>query len=261
MLRTGLKAALACLLTLAPATADAPRLTALGDLSFSWLNLDGPASDDINVFAGSGSALWSFPGNWNVQGDYSFASYRYDGPNTVDQWKFGGGVFWRDPASYAVGGQLFYQSLDTGVENDGIALAVHGEIYWEEATLALQIGHSGYDGPALDNDGWQLAGKGTWYASPQVAWRAGLSYGAWDDNGVDIDAWELSGEVDYLIPEYATSVYAGIALGSQNPDGADNTDTLRVGIGVRLHLGTQGSLRDRNRAEPMTGALRTEFTF
>lgn len=261
MYRDSLLAAAACLCVASTSLADAPRLTGLGDVSLSYVNLDGPASDDINVYRGQASALWSFPDNLNVQADYSFASYRYDGPTTIDQMKLGGSVFWRDPGDFAAGAQLYYQSLDTSVENDGVAIAAFAEKYWDDFTLAATIGHSSYDGAALNIDGWQLGAKGSYYSTPNVAWRAGLGYGAWDNNVNDVDKWDLTGEAEFLIPEYGTSLYATVGLGSQNPDVANQTDILRLGIGMRVHFGSEGSLRDRNRAEPVSGAIGTEFTF
>jgi hypothetical protein len=261
MYRNNLLAAAACLIAASPSLADAPRLTGLGDVGFSYVNLDGPASDDLNVYRGQASALWTFPDNWNVQADYSFASYRYDGPTTIDQMKLGGSLFWRDAGEFAAGAQLFYQSLDTGVENDGVAIAAFVEKYWQDFTLAANIGHSSYDGAALNIDGWQLGAKGSYYATPNFAWRVGFGYGAWDNNVTDVDTWDLNGEAEYLIPEYGTSLYATLGLGSQNPDGTNETDVLRLGIGMRVHFGSEGSLRDRNRAEPVSGAFGTEFTF
>ena len=81
------------------------------------------------------------------------------------------------------------------------------------------------------------------------------------DDGDDIDTWDFSGEVEYLIPDSAASVYGGLGFGSLHPDSTDETDTFRIGAGFRVHFGTQGSLRDRNRAEPVVGALKTEFTY
>jgi hypothetical protein len=261
MYRTSLLAAAACLYAASTAQAEAPRLTGLGELGFSYLNLDGPVSDDINVYRGAVSALWTFPDNWNVQADYSFASFRYDGPKTIDQMKLGGSLFWRDPGDFAAGAQLYYQSLDNSVENDGVAIAAFAEKYWEEFTLGATIGHSSYDGASLDIDGWQLGTKASFYATPDMAWRVGFGYGAWDNDVTDVDTWDLNGEAEFLIPEYATSLFATVGLGSQNPDGIVETDTLRLGIGMRVHFGSEGSLRDRNRAEPVNGALGTEFTF
>ena len=261
MYRNCLRTAASCLVLASTSLADNPRLTGLGEFGISYLNLDGPASDDINVYHGAASALWSFPDMWNVQADYSFSSYRYAGPLTVDQLKVGGSLFWRDAGDFAAGGQLYYQSLDNGVENDGVAIAAFAEKYWQDFTLAANIGHSSYDGAALNIDGWQLGAKGSYYATPNLAWRAGLGYGAWDNNVTDVDTWDLTAEAEYLIPEYGTSVYATLGLGSQNPDGTDETDTLRIGVGMRIHFGSEGSLRDRNRAEPVNGAKGTEFTF
>ena len=264
MFRTSLLAAVSCLVALSPALADGgnnPRLTGLGEFGLTYLNLDGPNSDDVNVYQGSGSALWTWPDKWNVQGDYSFGSYRFDGPNTVDLFKLGGAVFWRDSSDFALGGQLHYQSLDSGVENDGVALSAFGEKYWDEATLAGYIAHSSFDGAALDIDGWQLGARGTYYADPQLAWKFGFGYGTWDDGGDDIDTWDFSGEVEYLVPDLAVSLFGGLGFGSLHPNSTDETDSFRIGAGFRVHFGTQGSLRDRNRAEPIVGALKTEFTY
>jgi len=259
--RTRLLAAACGLVAMNAAVAQEARLTGVGEFGFSYLNLDGPASDDINIYRGQTSALWTFPDKWNVQADFNFASYRFDGPSTTDQMKIGGSLFWRDSADFAAGAQLHYQSLDNGVENDGVAISAFGEKYWEQFTLAGHLGHSSYDGAALNIDGWQLGAKGSYYAAPNLAWRAGFVYGAWDNGLTDVDSWDISGEAEYLIEEYDTSIFALVGLGWQNPDSLPETDTFRVGIGMRVHFGAEGSLRDRNRAEPVSGALGTEFTF
>lgn len=264
MFRSALLATGACIIAFTPALADGAggkRLTGLGQVGYTYLNLDGPSSDDVNVYHGSGSALWTWPGKWNVQGDYGFESYRFDGHNTLDHLKLGGGLFWRDQNDYALGGTLHYQSIDVGVENDGVSIFGRGEKYWSQSTLAGYLGYSNYDGPDLDFDGWQLGAKGTYYSEPNLAWKLGLGYGNWEQNSYDLDSWDLNGEVEYLIPDCTTSLYAGLGFGSWNPDSGDDADTFQFGLGLRVHFGTQGSLMDRNRNEPFANLMPSAIPF
>lgn len=261
MFRRSLLSASACLVICLPALAAETRLTGLAGVGYDYLNLDGPSSDDANVYHGSGSALWTWPGLWSAQADYGFASYRFDGHFTVDQMNIGGGFFWRDSNDGAIGGMLHYQSLDDGVENDGISIAAVGEKYFDQATLAGYIGHSDFGGPDISIRGWQLGAKGSYYADESLAFRLGLNYGSWRAGGDDAKEWNLDGEAEYLIPDSAASVYAGLGFGSVNPDHDDSTDTFQLGVGVRVHFGTQGTLMDRNRAEPLQPVATSRLVF
>jgi hypothetical protein len=237
-------------------------MTGLGEVGFRYTTFNGPASDDANSYFGSGSALWAGPDNLNFQGNYVFRSNRYDGPNTVDELRIGGGLFWRDPTDFAYGGELHYQSLDSGVENDGIALTARGEKYFDEGTIAAYLGYSDFGGAVLDASGWQLGAKGTFYSSPLVALKVGVDYGSWDFKAYDGTEWSFSGEAEYLLPAYGTSVYAGVGFGSLDPDGIDTTDQFNLGLGLRVHFGADsGDLKTTNRSEPLSPLPRTNFGF
>jgi hypothetical protein len=259
MNRTALLASGAILLLATPALADGAsgkRLTGLGDAGYTYFDADG---GNLDNFHANGSALWSWSNNWNAQGNFSFDSFR-DDPFGVSSWKLGGAGFWRNPNEGMIGGEIHYQAIDSGVGADGIDLRGRGELFLTDITVGAHLGYSTYD----DVDGWQLGAYGQYYASPQLGLRLGVDYGDWDADPAspfnDFDTWSLDGEAEYLFADCDTSIYAGLGFGSFDADFGPDTDFWRIGAGVRVHFGTDGSLMKRNREEPLR-TLRPNFIF
>jgi opacity protein-like surface antigen len=260
MNRTTLLASAALLLLATPAFADGSggkRLTGLGDAGYTYLDIDGGESID-NIHA-NGSALWTWPNKWNAQGNFVFDSFR-DEPLGISAWKLGGAGFWRDQNEGMIGGEIHYQAIDALFSVDGVDLRGRGELFLPDITVGAHVGYSTYD----DLDGWQLGAYGTYYANQHLGLRLGLDYGSWDADPVspfnDFDTWSLDGEVEYLIPDCTTSIYAGLGFGSADPDVGPDSDFWRLGAGLRVHFGTDGSLMKRNREEPLR-PIRTNFSF
>lgn len=254
-MRAVLLATTALSLLPAAAFADGGKLfSGLGDVGYDHVDLDFGGSDGLNQFHGTGSALWTFSDNLNVQGNFDFNSFDTDGGEGISTSRFGGGVFWRDPNDYAIGGELHYQRLE-GL--DGINLRARGEMYLSEATLGAFVGFSSYD----DIDGFQLGGYGSYYLEPQIALNGTLRYSTWDGafGSSDVDDLSLSGEVEYLIPDCDTSIYGGLGFGSFDSDSNDE-GYWHIGAGLRVHFGPDGSLQQRNRAEPLR-TIRDHFIF
>ena len=275
MMRTALLAGSALwILAATPALADGmdKRLTGLGDVGYyySAFDEDNTTDDfDADSFHGAGSALWTWNNGLNVQGDFLFATNRFETDagveQTVDNWAIGGGVFWRDPKQGAYGAEVHYQSLDVGGDfADGFNAAARGEIYFTKAmTLAGYAGYSSFDRTAFELDGWQLGLQGTYYANPHLALRLRGDYGNWDvDTLVDeVDEWFGGAEVEYLIPGCTTSLYLGGGYGSYDFDVGPDVDYWTIGGGVRIHLGQDaGPLVTMNRSEPIQ-TLRTRFAY
>ena len=261
MTRTALLAATASLLFAGPpALADGKddkKLTGLGEVGWdtTGYDLDWTANDlDTNMFHGAGSALWTWPSKLNVQGNYGFASNRgeFDNGNelVVDTWKIGGGVFYRDPAEGSIGAEVHYQSLDIVEYADGLTLMGRGEKFLKQASVGAYIGYANFDDDSFEADGWQLGAYGKYYVEPNFGLKAGLDYSSYDVDGNDADDLSLNGEAEYLIPDCTTSIYAGLGYGTIDWDNAD-IDYWRFGLGLRVHFGTEGSLIQRNRVEPL----------
>jgi hypothetical protein len=250
MTRATLLATIALLIVPTPALADGgggKLSSGLLDLGYDYVDFD---SDSVDQLHGTGSALWAWSGKWNVQGDFDFNTFQQSG--AASNSKLGGGVFWRDPTDYLLGGEIHYQSFE-GL--DGVDLKARGELFLDQLTLGAFVGFGNYD----ELDGWQLGGYGTYYLERNLGLNVTTRYASWDD--VDADDWSLSGEIEYLLPDCDASVYGGLGFGT-----VDSSTTLfdedywHIGGGVRIHFGPDGSLQQRNRAEPLR-TVRNHFFF
>lgn len=256
MTRTALLAATALVALSIPALADGKggtRLTGLGDVGYDRVDFD----SSLDQFHGSGSALWTWPSMWNVQGNFDFNTFQ-DGGEGISNSKYGVGVFWRDASQGAIGGELRYQTVDG---TDGFDLRARGELFLDQATIGAFIGFGNYE----DLDGWSLGAYGSYYFQPTLALNVTTRYANFDDDGTpaEFDDWSLSGEVEYLFADCDTSIYGGLGFGTLDgnvfaPTGDDSY--WHIGGGIRLHFGTDGSLQSRGRAEPLR-TVRDHFFF
>jgi hypothetical protein len=238
------------------------RLTGLGEFGYEYTDVeyDNGFGYYANSFHGAGSALWTWPGNLNLQGNFAFNADRfvYDGgeEGNTDTWKAGVTGFWRDAKQGAVGGEIHYQSATWGNYADGIDIAARGEFYLPQATLGGRVGYSKFTGnnTNIGIDGWYVGAEGKYYASPNIGLKLGAAFG-WNDQEPSgtADSWSLDGELEYLIPDCTTSVFAGIGYETWEFEGigSSETDGWRAGLGMRVHFGTEGGLLQRNRAEPL----------
>lgn len=253
MTRISLLAAGALFALAVPALADgpSPRLTGLGDVGFDYVDLD---NGNFSQFHATGSALWALPDKWNIQGNFDVNTFNGDADG-ISNTKFGVGAFWRDLSEGLLGGELRYQTVG-GV--DGFDIRARGEAYLQNITLGGFLGYGGYD----DIDGWHLGAYGTYYVDPRFGISLTAKQSNWDGDGStsDFDDWSLSGEAEYLFPEYDTSVYGGLGFGSLDPDTGADADYWHIGVGLRVHLGTDGSLQQRNKSEPLR-TVRDHYIF
>ncbi|MEQ1753671.1 MAG: hypothetical protein ABL973_06025 [Micropepsaceae bacterium] len=273
MLRTSLLATVAFLCALAPSYADGAggkRLTGLGDVGYSYTGLDISSSSsdlDISQFHGTGSALWTWPGKWNFQGNFNFASDRFSigsSPDlAADYWKLGGALFYRDQTQGYLGGEINYQSIDVLGFADGVSITGRGEAYLSDFNLGGYLGYTTYssDGSSLDTSGWQLGAYGKYYSDKSLGFKLGLDYANYEVDSTDYNDLSINGEAEYMIPDCTTSLYAGLGFGTMDI-GTSDADYWRFGLGLRVHFGTDGSsLMDRNRNEPISQLAGTRFIF
>lgn len=253
-----LLAASSCLIAIAPASAAGDRIYSLFDFGYNNTSFDLNSSGNdfsINQLHGSGSILWSWTDNWNAQGTFAFNTNRVAdlGPNfAIDTWKLGGTAFYRDQSQGILGGEIAYQSLDRGNYADGLSLTGRGEAYLDDANVGAYLGYTNLsaDGANLDTHGWGLGAYGKYYTSPSLGLKLGLDYASYKASSADKTDLSLNGEAEYLLADSNTSLYAGLGYGSYDFDGPD-ADYWQVGLGVRVHLGSGGTLKDRNRSEPL----------
>jgi hypothetical protein len=256
MRKTVLLAAAACLLAIAPASAAGDRIYSLFDFGYANTSVDSSSNDfSINQLHGSGSLLWNLEDNWNAQGTLSFATNRFadTGPNVaVDNWKLGGTAFYRDQAEGYLGGEIAYQSLDVLAYADGLSLTGRGEAYLDTANVGGYLGYTNLstDAADIDTHGWQMGAYGKYYTSPSLGLKLALDYASYKVDTSDLTDLSLTGEAEYLLADSNTSLYADLGIGSMDLDGPD-ADYWQLGLGVRVHLGTGGSLKERNRTEPL----------
>lgn len=259
MSRATLLATSALVFLVGPVLADGKnhRMTGLGDVGYDYSSLD-DFDVDRNTFHGQGSVHWQLDGNWNVQGNFGFNSDRFDtggGPSpTIDTWKIGGAAFWRNQADGAIGGELYYQSVDVfGFSADGFGLAGRGELYLSPTmTLGARIGYATIDEAGLDIDEWSIGALGKYYWQPNLGLSLGLNYSSFDDDGGEgFDEWALRGEAEYLFADCDTSVYGSLMFGDLEADSGGDSDEFGLGLGVRIYFGTDGQLAQRQRTGPL----------
>jgi hypothetical protein len=268
MKRTALLATTAFIALSAPAFADGKGgsgLIGFGEFGYDYTSLD-DVDVDINSFHARGSTLWKLDGNWNVQGNFGFNTDRFDtggADAAIDIWKVGGTAFWRDASQGAFGAELYYQSVDLGANFDGIGIAGRGEFYVSpQATIGGRVGYSSFDATGTDADEWSFNAQGRYYLQPQLGLKLGLNYNSWDiDGGEGFDEWSLRGEAEYLFKDCDTSVYAGLGFGNIEPDSGADADYWTIGLGVRMHFGTNGDLVQRHRTGPIEDLSTTRLIF
>ena len=256
---TLLAAAAVAVLTSPLAFADGKsgNLSGLVDLGYDWRDAD----VNINSFHGTGAGLWDLNGNWNIQGEFGFNSSRTQGV-VVDTWGVGATVFWRDPREGMIGGQLSYQSIDPGIVGpapviDGIGIAARGEYYFSpQLTLGGRIRYQNLDVNPGSVDEWSFGATGRYYFEPNFGINLGVNYA--DFSNSNINPWLLRGEAEYLFHDTDTSVYAGLEFGDTDFIGGSYWG---LGVGLRLHLGTTGSLANRDRTGPIQDINTARFPF
>ena len=218
---------------------------------YANINLDhgGPAA---NVYGVEGSGM--FPLGWsglNFQADASYHDYVLTGPN-VNNWNFGGEVFWRAPEGL-VGGTVGYDSLDHPT-----AHITHyggfGEYYIDRFTLAVKGG--GFSGTA-GADGYYVGGQALGYLTPDFALDGNIDYYNFNHNAFNPNFHETdyTAEGEWLVSEnMPVSVFGGYTY-SEYPGANSNT----FFVGLRFYANPAGSspLVDRQR----NGALEWSRSF
>lgn len=232
--------------------------------SYTDFNIDGIDDTSVDTFSGSGAVVFNLEGNYYAQADFAFASHSlgddFTGPIDIslDTWKAGGEVFWRDPSVGMFGVELAYQSADLGISGDGFRAGVRGEYYFSDKfTLGAAVGYQELSvDPFLDADGWYVNAKATYYVNDKVSVSLNANYFTLDLGlSSDVDQWSVGAEAEYLISkETPVSVYGGVRYGQYDIDNAsfDNDETT-VYVGVKFRFGNEGgSLKDQDRNGALT---------
>lgn len=238
--------------------AEAKKFNGLVDLGYNYTSIDpnnSPNNINVNQLHFGGSGLWTWPGNWNAQANLNFTTDRASQGSSdaaLDTWKLGGGVFYRDKAEGLLGGEIHYQSLDALGYADGISITGRGEAFLSDANVGGYLGYSNFSANSvnLDTHGWSMGAYGKYFTDPHLGFKVGLDYATYKVSNADLNDVSLNGEAEYLLPDCNTSVYAGLGFGSMDL-GTPEADYWRLGLGLRVHLGTGGSLLERNRNEPL----------
>jgi len=220
-------------------------------------------------------------GGFNAQAD--FAYYNHQGDADVglgkledvdaDNSHFGGALFWRDPSYAALGVSGSWVSQDVLTkDSDVFRVGVFGEFYLESITLGASAHY--FNGELadfgvfdLDQDGFELAAYGRFYATPDLSLmlRGDALFSDIDANGGEdgsVDGWAITGEAEYLAWDKGLSVFGGVryaqrSLDSDEGDEEIDIDDTQVYAGLKFYFGQDGSLMDRQR----TGVVDNTSTF
>ncbi|MGE4253202.1 MAG: hypothetical protein AB7F09_27710, partial [Parvibaculaceae bacterium] len=229
-------------------------------------SLDG--SVDWNTPFGEGAGLVTC-GGFNVQADVAYYAHSADlddisGKDVdLDQTNshIGGALFYRDPASWAGGASASWISQDVfGKDIDVFRVGLFGEFYLDDVfTLGASAHYYNTDWPAgLDEDGFELAAWGKFYATPDFALtlRGDLLLsefeftGGGDSVSEDLDGYAITGEAEYLVWDQGLSMFGGARYANREVD-IDNVnlevEDFQVFAGIKFYFGHQGTLIERHR--------------
>ena len=237
---------------------------------YDWQNIDPDfTSEDLDIDwstpFGEGAGLVTC-GGFNVQADVAYYAHSGDisdfSSSDVDldqtNTHIGGAVFYRDPASWAGGLSASWISQDIGAKDiDVFRVGLFGEFYLDDVfTLGGSAYYYNTDWPEQkDEDGFELAAWGKFYATPDLAFtlRGDVLLADIDSFGenADWDGWAITGDGEYLVWDQGLSVFAGAryaerTLDFDNDDSFD-IDDFQVFAGIKFYFGQDGTLIERQR--------------
>ncbi len=250
-----------------PATAGRSRYAGTITLGYSYTDFDlqaGPNSTvGINTFIGSGAVVYNVEGNYNVQGDFAFASHSPDNSKTLgislalDTWTAGGTFFWRDPNVGMLGVDVGYQSADVGISGDGFRIGGRGEYYCgDHWTIGAAAGWEQVDFHSISRiDGWYANAQVKYYWNDRTSFSLNGNYYTANVSAAPINAnqWSVGLEGEYLISrDTPVSVYGGVRYGDFNVNFTSHDPTdWTVYAGLKFRFGNDGGAlvdQDRNGA-------------
>lgn len=211
-------------------------------------------------------------GGFNVQADVAYYAHSGDisdfSSSDVDldqtNTHIGGAVFYRDPSTWAGGLQASWISKDVGaLDIDVFRVGLFGEFYFDEMfTLGGSVAYYNTDWPSdafggKDEDGFQLAAWGKFYATPDLAFtlRGDVLLAQFEFNNsedADWDGFAITGEGEYLVWDQGLSLFAGARYAERTfePDNSSfslDVDDFQVFGGVKFYFGQDGTLIERHR--------------
>jgi hypothetical protein len=218
-------------------------------------------------------------GNFNIQADVAYYAHSADldfEDFDLDQTNthIGGAIFYRDPSSWAAGIQASWIGQDIVAKDiDVFRVGLFGEFYLDDAfTLGGSAAYYNKDWPGedtllgdgKDEDGFELALWGRFYATPDLALtlRGDAMFGDLDidsrDDTVDsdIDGYAITGDAEYLVWDQGLSLFAGARYANRTWD-VDNEDInveiedFQVFAGIKFYFGQGGTLLERQRTGPV----------
>lgn len=249
------------------------------------VNLDGDV--DWETPFGEGAGLVTC-GGFNVQADFAYYGHSTDVdiPNSSpvnkdwdqDQTNshLGGALFYRDPSAYAIGVEGSWISQEVlSKDIDIFRIGVFGEYYLGDvATLGASVHYYNSDEDNFgliggkDEDGWELAAWGRFYATPDLSLmlRGDLLWAdtEWDLANQarfkgDLNGWAITGEAEYLVWDQGLSIFGGARYAERTLDWSVHTnngsgdiadldvDDFQVYAGIKFYFGQDGTLLERQR--------------
>ena len=236
---------------------------------------DGSEGVDWSTPFGEGAGLVTC-GGFNIQADVAYhahsgevedfgADVDFDQTNT----HIGGALFYRDPVSWAGGLQASWISRDIGgIDLDVFRAGLFGEFYLDDVFTLGASAHyynadwpSNFIGGGKDEDGFQLAAWGRFYATPDLSFLlrgdvllADLEDG--DGDEADWDGFAINGEGEYLVWDQGLSLFAGARYAERQFDPENSSfsldvDDFQVYGGVKFSFGQGGTLLERQRTGPV----------
>jgi len=239
------------------------------EFDFGDGDIDGKDIDWETPF-GEGAGLVTC-GAFNIQADVAYYAHSGDvdevdfapfDVDDVDQTNthIGGALFYRDPASWAGGLQASWISQDVGgADIDVFRVGLFGEIYLGDTfTLGANVAYYNADWPeGKDEDGFEFAAWGRFYATPDLAFTlrgdALLADIDFDDgDGGDRDGFAITGDGEYLVWDQGLSLFAGARYADRDFDDDEfdfdvDIEDFQVFAGIKFYFGQDGTLIERQR--------------
>ncbi|WP_162914459.1 hypothetical protein [Taklimakanibacter lacteus] len=228
---------------------------------------DGKDVDWTTPF-GEGAGLVTC-GAFNIQADVAYYAHSADldfDDADLDQTNthIGGALFYRDPGSWAggVSGSWIGQDI-FGKDIDTFRVGLFGEFYFDDMfTLGASAHYYNRDWPSefiLDNkdeDGFELAAWGRFYATPDLALTlrgdvllASLDF---DNENADLEGFAITGDAEYLVWDQGLAIFGGARyadrqLDSDEVDEEAEIEDFQVFGGLKFYFGYDGTLIERQR--------------
>ncbi len=235
---------------------------------FDWQNARNESEDedgldvDWDTPFGEGAGLVTC-GGLNAQADVAYHAHSAEVEFDDDDWPqtdthIGGALFFRDPASWAggVGASWITEDIDS-VNYDVFRLGLFGEFYLDAFTLGASVHYYNFDGfEEKDEDGFELAAWGKFYATPDLAFtlRGDVLLAEVEFSGEegDLDGFAITGEGEYLVWDQGLSLFLGARYADRDFDVDDedfslDVEDFQVFGGVRFYFGHDGTLIERQR--------------